>query len=753
MKILLVTPYYAPRVGGLERYAQAMAEGALQRGFEVVVVTSNHTGEAEREELINGVRVYRLRPFIRLSNTPLSLRWISRLKNIIAQENPAVINVHLPVPGIADIAIRVAGKRRVLVTYHNDLLKENNFLQAAVQGYYALVGNKTLRKAAGIICTSSHYATHSPRLRSVQHKITVIHPGIDEVLPAKSYRMSGSLHAIFVAQLDESHSWKGLSVLLRAVALAPDTHLSVVGDGSAKSRYELEARELRIENRVQFLGILQGKSLVQQLRKSDVLVLPSTNDTEGFGMVILEAAATGTPAIGSRVGGIPYAIVADKTGVLVAPKDVHALANALTALQQNRSRLKTLGEAARIRVQKHFLWDSQVDAFCALIQNTARGPIAPAPSPQLRAHRRASIVHVVSYYPPHKGGTEYAAQAIATEQARRGLDVQVLTSSQGYKATDEMQNGVRVRYLRTSTIANTPLLPGLPAALMQIPKHSIVHVHVAQAFAPEAVFATCAARRIPYVAHLHLDVGKSGSMGALLPVYKKVFLGPVLRKAAAVIVLNDRFKEFVHTQYKVPLERITVVPNGVDESFFIKPKLAISKPARITTIARLSPQKRVHILLDAIAHMHSPASLHIIGSGDLLAQLQARAAALGITHSVFFHGDKERAAVRALLAQADIFTLASEREGLPLALIEAMAAQVPVVASDVIGNHEFVADAGILIQEVNGTSMAAAFERVLRDAQLRSQLRKRGLAKAKQHRWPIIVDSILAVYARADKRA
>lgn len=360
--------------------------------------------------------------------------------------------------------------------------------------------------------------------------------------------------------------------------------------------------------------------------------------------------------------------------------------------------------------------------------------------------KRTTIVHVVGYYPPHKGGMEYAAQAIATEQARMGFRVIVLTSAIGHKVGIEQQNGVTVHYLRSLSFAHTPISPALIKRLYALPQDCVVHLHIAQAFVAESVALVCHKRRIPYVAHLHLDVGASGILGFLLPLYKRLILSRVLRGAQRVIVLNTTFATLVHERYHVSKDKIVVIPNGVDDRFFatsaeLKPK--ISKQPIILCISRLSPQKRVHLLIDAIPMMRTRAKLVVIGGGELESKLKRRAKN---NHAVTLLGELDRNAVEQHLRKADIFTLASEREGLPLTLLEAMAAGVPVVASDVIGNHEFVKDDGILVRNASPAAFANAFDKLLASPKRWIMLRARGLRRAKSHRWSRIAKEIITTY-------
>src|SRR3989338_4119208 len=108
-KLLMVTPYFYPKIGGLENYAFNISKGLKEKyNWEIVVITSNHENTGYQEETINGIKIYRLPRWFKVSNTPINPMWYWQIKDIIKKENPNVINAHSPVPFIADMAAKAA---------------------------------------------------------------------------------------------------------------------------------------------------------------------------------------------------------------------------------------------------------------------------------------------------------------------------------------------------------------------------------------------------------------------------------------------------------------------------------------------------------------------------------------------------------------------------------------------------------------------------------------------------------------------
>ena len=123
---------------------------------------------------------------------------------------------------------------------------------------------------------------------------------------------------------------------------------------------------MNLRAHVRLHGSISDDELVKLYQACDVVILPAlaeTDDVEGFGIVLLEAAAAGKPAIATRVGGIPDAVEDEKTGVLVNAGDYEGLAQAVLHLLNESLARSKMGEAARQRAKKEFGWEKIVDRY------------------------------------------------------------------------------------------------------------------------------------------------------------------------------------------------------------------------------------------------------------------------------------------------------------------------------------------------------------------------------------------------------
>ncbi|MFD8887156.1 glycosyltransferase family 4 protein [Streptomyces erythrochromogenes] len=370
-----------------------------------------------------------------------------------------------------------------------------------------------------------------------------------------------------------------------------------------------------------------------------------------------------------------------------------------------------------------------------------------------------TVLQITPYYPPHLGGLERVVLHLSRCLAQRH-DVRVVTTALGSGGAPRraQEDGVTVRRHRATEFAHTAIAPGLLGSLLAAPRGAVLHAHCAHALLPETVALAARLRRQPFVLHFHLDVDASGRLGGLLPAYKKHVFGRVARAAAAVIVLTEQQARFVEEAYRVPPARVHVVPNGVGPEFFraapapatvpVGTTTATRRPLRLLYVGRLSAQKNIARLLDAINLAESPLRLRIVGGGELDADLRARAAGLGLGERVEFTGPLYDGDLLAAYADADVFVLPSDREGMPLAALEAMAAALPVLATDVPGNAELLRGVGLLAAP-DPASLAAAVDRLASDPGLRGRLAGRSAERARRHTWEEVTRQVELVYRKA----
>lgn len=352
--LVMVTPYFLPHGGGLERYAFEIAS-RLQKnyGWRIVVITSGEKGNGDIIDTYQGLTVHRLGYQFKLSNTPFSLQWGAKIRKIVAQENPDLINVHMPVPGIGDIAVRVAGDHPIVLTYHAGTMRKGRFLlDVAIWFYEHLVLPGTAARAVKIIC-SSGFVKRSV-FADLGEKAIIVTPGVDISIFKPDSSVAKSPHEIvFISNFASMHKLKGFFVLVDAVKsltpMFPDISIKVIGEKGTSN-----------EPFVHFVGPKTAAEVVKEMQSSSLLVLCSLAPAESFGMVLIEAMACGLSVIGSTAGGIPEVINDGEDGILIPSGDSNMLAVAIERILSDATLARKMQEAGYKKVTEDYIWEKKV---------------------------------------------------------------------------------------------------------------------------------------------------------------------------------------------------------------------------------------------------------------------------------------------------------------------------------------------------------------------------------------------------------
>ncbi len=739
--IAFVTPYFPPHTGGVERYVYEIAKQFNgMSGYRVVVITSGAKSRHDVKEVYDGLVVYRLGYRLKVSNTPLSLRWPGAVRKILNEEKPDIVNVHLPVPGLGDLTSFLVEKEKLIVTYHAQSMRKGKFLPDIVVWLYEhLVLPRVLERARHVVCSSD--TVRNEFLSAYMHKSSTIPPAVDTARFGREEGKRPAHTMLFVAsELSRACEYKGLSLLIESLKEIHDrgvpARLMVVGEGDMRPHYEARVRELGLQDAVEFKGRLYGEELRRAYTGATVFVLPTSNDS--YPTVILEAMLSGLPVVSTTVGDIPIMVKDGTHGYLVPPGDQALLTEKLLALLTNPGDVARMGAAAREKIMHGYSWEERATRYEAFFTT------------QLRPERL--IVHCLGYYPPHLGGMEQRVQELVTLLAKRGEKVVVLTSNIGTRAKKEIQQGVEVRYLRAFEFAHTPIAPGILFHLLTLPKNSVLHLHVAQAFYPEIVALVARLRGLPYVAHIRLllDI-PSGFFGKLLPYYSKFILGPVLRGAHRVIILTPCYKEILKTRYRIPVEKLVIIPNATTFSRVAVPRSTLHTPLRILAVGRISVQKNYPLMLRVAAHLKKEYGLNftltIVGAGLSLNDMEAEVRTLGIEREVRFVGDVRGEPLQTIYEESDLLLHTALVEGFGTVFIEAFAKGLPIVASKVLGITDVVFhERNGLLAELSVADMSRAVMRLVNNPDLYAAISANNLTDVEMYNWDTITNHTLAVY-------
>lgn len=346
--LLLLTT--AANIGGMERMVCGLAREFDQRGWAVRTIFPQEAGSPALLKWCadQGVPA-EAHPAVLGADAPHTRQDMARLRALVRQAHPDLVNVHYGDNFISlkDIlAIRMAGPHRCVATvYHPTPWGRGN------------AKKKLMTRFAATLCHSVTTISQASQKILIeagipQRKIELIPCGLrePEQRPSREAARAAFGYApndFVVGTLARLVPHKGIGDLIRAVGQLPERSrvvAAVAGDGPQK--LELESLAGKVSDaRVRFLG--RVPDVDQFYAACDLFALPSY--LEGFGLVYVEAAFHGVPSIGTDVGGVPDAIESERTGLLIQPGDVQALAAAIQRLYREPELRARLGDEARAR--------------------------------------------------------------------------------------------------------------------------------------------------------------------------------------------------------------------------------------------------------------------------------------------------------------------------------------------------------------------------------------------------------------------
>lgn len=352
MKILYVIT--KANFGGAQKYVYDLASAAQEAGHSPVVAygVPGKLSDMLRERGIRTVELQGLGRDLRLSG---ELSAFSQLLKVLKEERPDAVHVNSSKGGLALLAARIRGVKRILFTAHGWAFNEDRspFQKKVLRLIYTI----TVLLSHTTICVSNAVRRDidSALLRK---KLLVIRNGIEA---AQYLSKDDARHAfrsdasgIWVGMIAELHPTKRVEDALHALGKLrdefPTLSLTVMGEGEERQRLEELVTALNLAGRVHLPGYTHDAPRL--LHAFDLFLMPSR--TEALGYAAIEAGYAGLPVIVSNVGGLPEVIEHEKTGLLVPPENPDALADAMRTLLSDPGCAKQYGTALKAHVEKEF---------------------------------------------------------------------------------------------------------------------------------------------------------------------------------------------------------------------------------------------------------------------------------------------------------------------------------------------------------------------------------------------------------------
>lgn len=368
-RVLHISKYYAPFVGGTEQVARD-AVNALTGRAEQKVLCFNHE-PGDKNDFIDDVEIIRCHCEKKLFSQSIALSFGKKLHALIIDFKPEIVVFHYPNPFATYFLLKELPKDvKLFVYWHLDITRQK------VLGKCFHFQNKALlRRADSVIATSPNYVVGSKYLSLVAEKCTVIPNCIDEQrlsVQEKSSRLAEKIKSenegkFLCLAVGRHVPYKGFEYLIKASKLLDDRFvINITGEGELTSDLKKMAAG---DSKVRFLGKIDDLELKAYYLASDIFCFSSISKNEAFGIALAEAMYFGLPAVTFTIegSGVNYVSINGETGIEAPNRDVDEYASAIRTLADNSNLREKYGKAASLRVVKYFLFAQYKRALIYLL--------------------------------------------------------------------------------------------------------------------------------------------------------------------------------------------------------------------------------------------------------------------------------------------------------------------------------------------------------------------------------------------------
>lgn len=361
MKIAHIICTFYPDKSGMGNSVASFAKELLNFKHEVTVITPNFKSKEQSAEDWQGMKILRLKPLLSIGSGAILPDIIKELKSY------DLIHLHYPFYGTAELValakILSPHKIKLILHYHMDT-RGRGFKGLIFAWYRIFWLPIILRLADEITCASLDYVKHSDiggYYQKHYQKFSQVPFGVDvEHFKNCQPQFKDNDNILFVGALDHQHYFKGVDKLIEALPAiikeVPEANLTIVGQGDLADAYKQMAQDAGLADRITFVNDASDDALVDYYSQASLLVLPSINQSEAFGLVLLEAMACGKPVVASNLPGVRSVFKKGLHGLRVQPGDVKDLSAKIIAVLKNKTMAAKMGLAAQDLVAKRYSW-------------------------------------------------------------------------------------------------------------------------------------------------------------------------------------------------------------------------------------------------------------------------------------------------------------------------------------------------------------------------------------------------------------
>ena len=350
MKILFFSPYFYPYTSGVTTYPLKILSNLANKN-EVTVLTFKYDNRLTNQATHNQININRMPYFLKISKGFISPQSLIYFYKYAIQSDLIILNQ----PNFEGLFLSIIGKilnKKIISIFHCQVFLRGNILVKIINWFLNFSMKIQLNLSDKIVVYTKDYINSLPYFKKLINKTVDILPPIEKSVIDKKYlnkllKLKGN--KIWIGYAGRISSEKGLEYLIDAVrniVIPAKTGIRIIfagpygkdvaGENSYYNKILLLLKEYEID--YLFLGNLTAEQLSSFYKSINLLVLPSINQTEAFGMVQAEAIIAGTPVITSNLPGVRISIRLTKMGIIVETKNVEQISQAIEELINNKNK-------------------------------------------------------------------------------------------------------------------------------------------------------------------------------------------------------------------------------------------------------------------------------------------------------------------------------------------------------------------------------------------------------------------------------
>jgi len=472
----------------------------------------------------------------------------------------------------------------------------------------------------------------------------------------------------------------------------PNAKLTIVGDGLLAEDLKSKIKELSLDGDIYLVGEVPHSDLPKYYAYADVFVMPSIS--EGFGIAVIEAMASGVPVVASRVGGLIDIIEENNTGLLVKPENSSEIKEAVCFLKNNPVKAEEFSKNALLK-SREYSWDKVARSVGDLYSELVTKDFSK------------KILFATSIFTPDIGGPAVYAEKLREELISIGYEIEVAKGKDSRSLLRLCQKAKNSGVIYALTSSPRILAPALLASKFSGKK-------IVVRLGGDYIWERAMEKR-------RVDCSLSSFYrDNRLTVLEKVvayFIASMLKRVDGVIFTTEFQKEIYNKYYKLKASNVSVIENAYPRFESGKSRSFPNEPLKIIYAGRIIWLKNLHSLIRALSRLKRDYKenilLEITGEGPDLGNLIEEARSRGVSESIIFAAALPHEEILEKLKMAWIAVLPSYSEVSPNFALEACAARTPIILTKECGLSAGIKDKLITFDPFDENSLVLAMEKML----------------------------------------